>query len=156
MILEIQVPTWNKHNNVAWLNQSMGSQSSQMRIRKKWTMRASTSQLSCFKKQMWVIAITWLPLSSYVVVVVRKRLYFNLLLWNHWVNIGTKLGKNVQTKDYKIGICCFPAKPASLRIKCKDWLTRNQDNVSGWSDMSIRGLFFQCASAIKNQLSVLV
>ena len=35
-----------------------------------------------------------------------------------------------QTKDYKIGICCFPAKHAALKKKNKDWLTRNQDNVS--------------------------
>jgi hypothetical protein len=40
-----------------------------------------------------------------------------------------------QTKDYKIGICCFSAKHAALRRKSKDWLTRN---VSEWSDMSIR------------------
>jgi hypothetical protein len=26
-----------------------------------------------------------------------------------------------QTKDYKIGICCFSAKYASLRSKTKDW-----------------------------------
>jgi hypothetical protein len=45
-----------------------------------------------------------------------------------------------QTKDYQIGICCFSAKHASLRSKSKDWLARNQDNVSEWSDMSIRGL----------------
>ena len=35
-----------------------------------------------------------------------------------------------QTKDYKIGICCFSAKPAVLRRKIKDWLAQNQDNVS--------------------------
>ena len=35
-----------------------------------------------------------------------------------------------QTKDYKIGICCFSAKHAVLRRKSKDWLGRNQDNVS--------------------------
>jgi hypothetical protein len=35
-----------------------------------------------------------------------------------------------QTKDYKIGICCFSAKHAALRRKSKDWLARNQDNVS--------------------------
>ena len=35
-----------------------------------------------------------------------------------------------QTKDYKIGICCFPTKHAALKKKNKDWLTRNQDNVS--------------------------
>jgi hypothetical protein len=35
-----------------------------------------------------------------------------------------------QTKDYKIGMCCFSAKHAALRRKSKDWLARNQDNVS--------------------------
>ena len=34
-----------------------------------------------------------------------------------------------QTKEYKIGICCFSAKHAALRGKSKDWLARNQDNV---------------------------
>ena len=32
--------------------------------------------------------------------------------------------------DYKIGICCFMTKHAALRSKSKDWLARNQDNVS--------------------------
>jgi hypothetical protein len=35
-----------------------------------------------------------------------------------------------------IGICCFSAKEAALRRKSKDWLARNQNNVSEWSDMS--------------------
>jgi hypothetical protein len=48
-----------------------------------------------------------------------------------------------QTKDYKIGICCFSAKHATLRRKGKDWLARNQNNVSEWGNMSIRGLLFQ-------------
>ena len=48
-----------------------------------------------------------------------------------------------QTKDYKIGICCFTAKYATLRRKSKDWLVRNQDNVSEWGDMYNRGLLFQ-------------
>ena len=35
-----------------------------------------------------------------------------------------------QTKDYKIGMCCFPTKHAVLlRRKSKDWLARNKDNV---------------------------
>jgi hypothetical protein len=46
------------------------------------------------------------------------------------------------TKDYKIGICCFSAKHAALRRKSKDWLSRNQNNVSEWSDMSTRELLF--------------
>jgi hypothetical protein len=41
-----------------------------------------------------------------------------------------------QTKDYAIYICCFSAKHAALRGKSKDWLARNQNNVSEWSDMA--------------------
>ena len=48
-----------------------------------------------------------------------------------------------QTKDYKIGMCCFSAKHAALRSKSKDSLARNQNNVCEWSDMSIRRLLFQ-------------
>ena len=47
-----------------------------------------------------------------------------------------------QTKDYKIGICCFSTKHAALRRKSKDWLVWNEDNVSEWGDMSIHELFF--------------
>ena len=48
-----------------------------------------------------------------------------------------------QTKDNKIGICCFSGKHAAFRRKRKSWLARNQNNVSEWSDMSTRGLLFQ-------------
>jgi hypothetical protein len=48
-----------------------------------------------------------------------------------------------QTKDNKIGICCFSAKHAALRSNSKDWLGRNQNNVSEWSDMSTCRLLFQ-------------
>ena len=41
-----------------------------------------------------------------------------------------------QTKDNKIGICCFSAKHVSLRRKRKDRLTQNQDNVFECRDMS--------------------
>ena len=51
--------------------------------------------------------------------------------------------RSCQTKDYKIGICCFSANHAVLISKSKDWLARNQKNVSEWSDMSISGLLFQ-------------
>jgi len=64
--------------------------------------------------------------------------------------------RSSQTKDYKIGTCCFSAMHAALRRKSKDWLARNQNNVSEWSCMSIRGLLFQWTSTIKIQLSVLV
>ena len=46
------------------------------------------------------------------------------------------------TKNNKIYVCCFSAKHTVLRCKSKDWLPQNQDNVSKWSDMSIRVLFF--------------
>ena len=45
-----------------------------------------------------------------------------------------------QTKNYKIGICCFFAKHTALRRKSKDWLARNQDNVSEWATC----LFVNC------------
>ena len=54
-----------------------------------------------------------------------------------------------QAIDWKIGICCFSTKHAALRRKSKDWLARNQHNVSEWGDMSICGLLFQWASTIK-------
>jgi hypothetical protein len=56
-----------------------------------------------------------------------------------------------QTKDYKIGICCFSATHAALGRKNK-----YQNNVSEWSDMSTSGLLLQWASTIKIQLSVVV
>jgi len=34
-----------------------------------------------------------------------------------------------QTKDYKIGICCFSAKHTSIRSESKEWLAWKQDNV---------------------------
>ena len=55
-----------------------------------------------------------------------------------------------QSKDYKIGIFCFSARHAAYRRKGKNWLARNQDNVSEWSDISIRGLLLQWASTKKS------
>ena len=60
-----------------------------------------------------------------------------------------------QTKHYEIGICCLSAKHAALRRKSKDWSARNHNYVSEWSDMSHRGLFFQCFSTIKIQLIII-
>ena len=58
-----------------------------------------------------------------------------------------------QTKDYNIGICCFSAKHAALKRKSKDWLSRIQDNMSEWGDMSNQEVLVQC---IKIQLNMLV
>jgi len=38
--------------------------------------------------------------------------------------------QSAQTKDYKIGICCFSAKHATLRSKSKCCLALHQNNVS--------------------------
>ena len=38
--------------------------------------------------------------------------------------------QSAQAKDYEIDICCFSAKLTALRRKSKDWLARNQNNVS--------------------------
>jgi hypothetical protein len=64
------------------------------------------------------------------------------VLFSSVVDLGFQ-PRSGQTKDYKIGICCFSAKHAALRRKSKDWKARNQDNVFEWGDMSIRGLLFQ-------------
>jgi hypothetical protein len=40
------------------------------------------------------------------------------------------------TKNYIIDIRCLSAKHASLRRKNRDWLSRNQNIVSNWSDIS--------------------
>ena len=48
-----------------------------------------------------------------------------------------------QTKDYKIGICCLYAKNGAWKRKNKDWLARNQNNASEWSNLSTHGLLFQ-------------
>ena len=61
-----------------------------------------------------------------------------------------------QVKNCEIGMCCFSAKHKALRRNSKDWLSRNQDNVSEWPDISTRGLLFQLASTIAIQLHVLV
>ena len=52
-----------------------------------------------------------------------------------------------QTKDFQLVFVAYNAKHAEL--KSKDWLHRNQHNVSEWSDMYIRGLFFPLANTIK-------
>jgi hypothetical protein len=55
----------------------------------------------------------------------------------------------IKPKTRKL-VCGFSAKHAALKWKSKDWLARNQDNVSEWGVMSIRGMLFQWASTIKS------
>ena len=48
-----------------------------------------------------------------------------------------------QTNDFEIGIYRFSANHASLRNESKAWMTRIEDSVSEWRDMSTHGLSFQ-------------
>ena len=58
-----------------------------------------------------------------------------------------------ETKNYKIGICCFFSNHATLRIKREKKLTdlpRNQyESDWDWSNMSTRALLYQGARDIK-------
>ena len=48
------------------------------------------------------------------------------------VNVWSVVDHGFESKDFKIGICCFSAKHTALRKKSKDRLAWNQDNVSKW------------------------
>jgi hypothetical protein len=61
----------------------------------------------------------------------------------HLSLLAKKKHENILVVSIFIYICCFSAKHAVLKRKSKDWLARNQDNVSEWGDMSISGMLFQ-------------
>ena len=63
---------------------------------------------------------------SYILVKVVNSRMTNMEWKENWLNSSPGRVK----LDYKIGICCFSAKHAALRCKSKDWLARNQNNVS--------------------------
>jgi hypothetical protein len=54
--------------------------------------------------------------------------------------IGSSSPGRINPNDYKIGVCCFYSRNASIRSKSKGWLARNHNNVSEWSDIS--NIFF--------------
>ena len=84
------------------------------------------------------------------------------VLWWHWHHIDgviiSVLALSIvdrgfepwwgKIKDYKIDICYFSAKHAALRRKSKDWLARNQDNITELGNMSIRGVLLQWVSVL--------
>jgi hypothetical protein len=59
-------------------------------------------------------------------------------------------------RDVKMKLTCINDGFWLLGRKMKIWLTRNQNNVSEWSDMSTCGLLFQWASTIKFQLGTTI
>ena len=73
-----------------------------------------------------------------------------LMFTSNVADIGFQSG-SCQTKNYKIGICCFSAKHIVLRWRSKEWLALNQD-VSEWQVYPQ----FQWASTLNIQLIMLV
>ena len=119
-----------------------------------------TSESSTYGKQRICLSNSWsahfhvLWLSDFIFY--QKPLYKSLhqsFFYSFVTILPSESGvtpQSVQTKDYKIGICCFSTKQAALR------LVQNQDNVSECADMSICRMLFQRNSTIKIQLSMLV
>ena len=92
------------------------------------------------------------------------NIYQNTIL-NHFKNricgiivsvLASCVDRWCKSRSSQSNICCFYIKHTTQRSKNKDWLARNQTNMSEWDYMSTHGLLFQCASIIKIQLSVLV
>jgi hypothetical protein len=113
------------------------------------------------KNQLWFDITQWIGENASMIIINKKS---NVHLWltscyhlTMFQNLNCNGGVMVnvltswtvecelepwsgQTKAYKIGISCFPAKHATLRSKSKDWLARNQNSVFKWSDMSTHRL----------------
>jgi hypothetical protein len=49
-----------------------------------------------------------------------------------------------QVPTLKLTCSCFSAKLTALRSISKDWLDRNETNVSEWVDMSIPQIVISC------------
>jgi hypothetical protein len=52
-------------------------------------------------------------------------------------------GDRVKSKPKKLACVASSIKHAAFRRKSKEWLARNQADVSEWCDMFTRGLLFQ-------------
>ena len=61
-----------------------------------------------------------------------------------------------QINDRNICTCCFTAKHTALSSTNKDWMARNQHNVSEWSELATRVMLLQWVSTMKIKLGVLV
>ena len=75
----------------------------------------------------------------------HKHIIYKPLWWYHELRARIDCGRlwnraticSNKPKNYAIPTCCFSAMHTVLRGKSKNWLARNQDNVSEWGDMSI-------------------
>ena len=80
---------------------------------------------------------------------------YRLHRWCNCVLVSSAVDRGFEpwsshSKDYEICICCFSARHTALRSRSKDWLIRNQNNVSKWGDMSTHGLLVQWARTKKS------
>jgi hypothetical protein len=106
----------------------------------------------------WANSSHWVDMSLGHIILIPSQPVFALgnyivsvmlsVLASSVIDCGYEL-RSCQTKEYKIGICCFSAKYIALRRKSKEWLARYQDNVTEWGDMSTRRLLFQWVCMIK-------
>jgi hypothetical protein len=88
------------------------------------------------------VMVNLLASSAVMVSLLASSAVMVSLLASSAIDHGFK-PRSGENKTIKLVFCCFSTKYAALRRKSKDWLARNQDNVSEWSDMSIRRLLFQ-------------
>jgi hypothetical protein len=119
--------------------------------RTKRTSSSSHWKLICSQYYLWFCFIQKFNLSVtlYMPIILSDLLKFQKYsykpIWmSEWLLFNTNSaifqlyyhGFEVKPKTIKMDICCFSAKHTALRRKSKDWLVRNQNNVSEWSDMS--------------------
>jgi hypothetical protein len=90
----------------------------------------------------WVPVVIWC--SPRVWEILRSSR--GLVLSSSVVNLEVQ--SSGETRDYKIGFCCFIANLAELKSKSNNCLTWNQKNVTEQSDMSTHRLLFQWNSTI--------
>jgi hypothetical protein len=73
---------------------------------------------------------------------------------NNFSAISWREQVNFQWDDDEVHFVLDQHTLLDLRRKSKDWLVRNRDNVSKWSDISTHWPLFQWARTIKIKLSV--
>jgi hypothetical protein len=103
--------------------------------------------LSVYKLTIYVIHGIYFSIIIYTInVMLYQEIFSTKLEILRYFQREFRFSRNVSKTGiglrFTIKTCSF-TKHTALRSKSKDWLIRNQNNVSEWSDMSIRGLLFQ-------------
>jgi hypothetical protein len=84
-----------------------------------------TKTLSCISLKQLSVGSYVTPLGPFICSNRTDGVMVTVLVWS-MVDHGSKT-RSCQTKDYKIGICCFSSKHAALRRKSKNW--QNQESL---------------------------